>query len=114
MKAGETIGYSRQGKAEKDMVVAVIAIGYADGYLRAFSQGKAFVCIKGQPAPTIGNVCMDMTMIDVSGIEVKEGDVVTLFGQEPTIVELAKWADTIPYEVLTNVSQRVKRVFRSE
>tara|TARA_B100000965_G_scaffold406829_1_gene449269 strand:- start:1024 stop:3450 length:2427 start_codon:yes stop_codon:yes gene_type:complete len=114
VKAGETIGYSRQGKAEKDMVVAVIAIGYADGYLRAFSQGKAFVCIKGQPAPTIGNVCMDMTMIDVTAIEAKEGDEVIVFGNEPTVSQLAEWAHTIPYEILTNVSSRVKRVFYSE
>tara|TARA_Y100001980_G_C14556846_1_gene351280 strand:+ start:38431 stop:40842 length:2412 start_codon:yes stop_codon:yes gene_type:complete len=114
VKKGDSIGYSRMGRAQKDGQIAILPIGYADGYLRVFGNGKAWVSVQGKQAPTIGNICMDMTMIDVSGIEVKEGDVVTLFGQEPTIVELAKWADTIPYEVLTNVSQRVKRVFRSE
>ncbi|MEQ8555560.1 MAG: bifunctional UDP-N-acetylmuramoyl-tripeptide:D-alanyl-D-alanine ligase/alanine racemase [Cyclobacteriaceae bacterium] len=114
VKKGDSIGYSRMGKAQKDGQIAILPIGYADGYLRVFGNGKAWVSVQGKKAPTIGNICMDMTMIDVSGIEVKEGDEVTLFGQEPTIVELAKWVDTIPYEILTNVSQRVKRVFRSE
>ncbi|MEQ9217053.1 MAG: bifunctional UDP-N-acetylmuramoyl-tripeptide:D-alanyl-D-alanine ligase/alanine racemase [Cyclobacteriaceae bacterium] len=114
VKKGDSIGYSRMGKAQKDGQIAILPIGYADGYLRVFGNGKAWVSVQGKKAPTIGNICMDMTMIDVSGIEVKEGDEVTLFGQEPSIVELAKWVDTIPYEILTNVSQRVKRVFRSE
>lgn len=111
---GETIGYGRRGKALQPMRIAVIAIGYADGYLRTFGNGKAFVSIKGQQAKTIGNVCMDMTMVDVTGINVQEGDEVIVFGESPSVSDLAVWADTIPYEILTNVSNRVKRVFYSE
>ena len=114
VKKGDSIGYSRKGKVAQDGQIAILPIGYADGYLRIFGNGNAWVSVKGKKARTIGNICMDMTMIDLSGIEVKEGDEVVLFGQAPTIMELADWADTIPYEILTNVSQRVKRVFRSE
>ncbi len=114
VKKGDSIGYSRMGKAPKDGQIAILPIGYADGYLRVFGNGNAWVSIHGKKAPTIGNICMDMTMVDVSGINVKEGDEVILFGKNPTITELAKWTHTIPYEILTNVSQRVKRVFRSE
>ena len=114
VKKGDSIGYSRKGNAAQDGQIAILPIGYADGYLRIFGNGNAWVSVKGKKARTIGNICMDMTMIDVSDIEVKEGDEVVLFGQAPTIMELADWADTIPYEILTNVSQRVKRVFRSE
>lgn len=114
VKAGESIGYGRKGKAIDDMSIAVIAIGYADGYLRVFSNGNAYVTINQQKAKTIGNVCMDMTMIDVTGLDVSEGDEVTVFGESPTVSELASWANTIPYEILTNVSTRVKRVFYSE
>jgi len=114
VKQGDTIGYSRKGKATEDGQIATIAIGYADGYSRAFSNGNAYVMVNGQKAPTIGNVCMDMTMINVTGLDVKEGDEVIVFGAQPTIVELASWSYTIPYEILTNVSQRVKRVFVSE
>ncbi|WP_421874729.1 bifunctional UDP-N-acetylmuramoyl-tripeptide:D-alanyl-D-alanine ligase/alanine racemase [Marinoscillum sp.] len=114
VKAGESIGYSRMGKAKRDSLIATIALGYADGYTRLFGNGQAYVMVNGQQAPTIGNVCMDMTMIDVTGIEASEGDEVIVFGQQPTIEELAQWSQTIPYEILTNVSQRVKRVFVSE
>ena len=114
VKKGETIGYARRGVAENDMQIAVIAIGYADGYDRKFSNGNGRVLINGHAAPTIGNVCMDMTMVDVSGIACKAGDQVVVFGKEPSIFELAKQIDTIPYEILTNVSTRVKRVFYSE
>ncbi|XOV92399.1 MAG: bifunctional UDP-N-acetylmuramoyl-tripeptide:D-alanyl-D-alanine ligase/alanine racemase [Bacteroidota bacterium] len=114
VKKGESIGYSRMGKASKNGQIAILPIGYADGYLRMFGNGKAYTLINGQKAPTIGNICMDTTMIDVTGLDAKEGDEVILFGQNPTIVQLAEWAQTIPYEILTNVSQRVKRVFRSE
>lgn len=114
VKAGESVGYGRKGKAMDDMLIAVIAIGYADGYLRVFSNGNAYVLINQQKAKTIGNVCMDMTMVDVTGLNVKEGDEVTVFGESPTVSELASWANTIPYEILTNVSSRVKRVFYAE
>lgn len=111
VKAGETVGYSRKGKTVKDSTIATIAIGYADGFSRAFSNGVGKAWIKGQLVPVIGNVCMDMTMLDVTGMEVKEGDEVILFGKELPVQELAKWIKTIPYEILTNVSERVKRVF---
>lgn len=114
VNAGETIGYSRKGKAGITSEIATIAIGYADGYSRAFSNGKAQVLVNGKLAPTIGNVCMDMTMIDVTGLNAQAGDEVIVFGENPTIEDLANWSDTIPYEILTNVSQRVKRVFVSE
>lgn len=114
VRAGSSIGYGRKGKAERDMRIAVIAIGYADGYLRVFSNGNAYVSINGQKAKTIGNVCMDMTMIDITDIAAREGDEVVVFGNSPSISELACWANTIPYEILTNVSGRVRRVFYSE
>lgn len=114
VRKGESIGYGRKGKAETDLDIAVIAIGYADGYLRVFGNGNAYVRINGHHAKTVGNVCMDMTMVDVTGLEVNEGDEVTVFGESPTVSDLANWANTIPYEILTNVSSRVKRVFYSE
>ncbi|WP_422008249.1 bifunctional UDP-N-acetylmuramoyl-tripeptide:D-alanyl-D-alanine ligase/alanine racemase [Roseivirga pacifica] len=114
VKQGETIGYGRKGKAEKEMRIATIAIGYADGYLRIFGNGNAYVSINGQQARTIGNVCMDMTMVDVTGLNVTEGDEVIVFGGQPTINDLAKWANTIPYEILTNVSTRVQRIFHTD
>ncbi len=111
---GETIGYGRKGKAENDMSLATIAIGYADGFSRSFSKGKGFVSIKGKKAPVIGNVCMDMTMVDVTHIDVQEGDEVIVFGEENPIQEVAASINTIPYEILTNTSERVKRVFFAE
>ena len=114
VKAGSTIGYGRKGKAQQDIVVATIAIGYADGFSRAFSQGKGLVLINGKKAPVLGNVCMDMTMIDITGIEAKEGDEVIVFGKGLPIQEVAKQINTIPYEILTSTSERVKRVFFAE
>ncbi|HKZ37563.1 MAG TPA: alanine racemase, partial [Chryseolinea sp.] len=111
---GESIGYSRKGTAEKDLRLATIAIGYADGFSRAQSRGIGEVLIKDNRAKVIGNVCMDMTMIDVTAIDAQEGDEVIIFGSELPIQEVAAKINTIPYEVLTNVSQRVKRVFISE
>jgi alanine racemase len=114
IQKGESIGYSRKGEAMRESEIAVVSIGYADGYLRKFSQGRGYMLVNGQKAPTIGNVCMDMTMLDVTGLDAKEGDEVIVFGAEPSIKQLAEWGETIPYEILTNVSQRVKRVFVSE
>jgi Alr-MurF fusion protein len=111
---GETIGYGRKGKAIQNLRVATIAIGYADGFSRAFSQGKGEVAVNGKRAPVIGNVCMDMTMIDVTEVDAKEGDEVIVFGNELPIHEVAARISTIPYEILTNTSERVKRVFWSE
>lgn len=111
---GETIGYGRKGKAEQNMTIATIAIGYADGFTRSFSQGKGKVWINGKKAAVVGNVCMDMTMVDVTGIEVREGDEVIVFGNELPVYEVAGSINTIPYEILTNTSERVKRVFFTE
>lgn len=111
LKAGETIGYSRKGKMEQDGQIATIAIGYADGYDRRFSNGRGFVLIHGHHAPVIGNVCMDMTMLDVTGLEVREGDEVLIYGPGISLKELAERIGTIPYELLTNISSRVKRVY---
>jgi alanine racemase len=114
VRKGETVGYSRKGVAEHDSQIATIAIGYADGYDRRFSQGIGEVLVHGQRAPVIGNVCMDMTMIDISGIDAKAGDPVVVFGPDLSLSELAGKIGTIAYELLTNVSSRVKRVFYSE
>lgn len=108
---GESIGYGRKGVASQDLSIATIAIGYADGFSRAFSGGKGEVLIHGKRAPVIGNVCMDMTMIDVTGIPASEGEEVIIFGDTLPIQEVAKKIGTIPYEILTNTSERVKRVF---
>ncbi len=111
IKKGDTIGYGRKGIAHAPMRIATLAIGYADGYSRAFSQGIGEVLIADQRAPVIGNVCMDMTMVDITNIAAQEGDEVIVFGKELPIQELAQKINTIPYEILTNTSERVKRVF---
>ncbi len=114
LKKGDSVGYGRKGQLDRDSRIATIAIGYADGFSRAFSNGKAKVYLKGQTAPVIGNVCMDMTMIDVTNLDVSEGDEVVIFGIENPLQLLADAIHTIPYEILTNVSERVKRVYVSE
>jgi alanine racemase len=114
IQAGETIGYGRKGKADTPITIATIAIGYADGFSRAFSRGKGKVLIHGQLAPVIGNVCMDMTMINVTDLKVQEGDEVIIFGRELPIQQVADSIETIPYEILTNTSERIKRVFVAE
>jgi Alr-MurF fusion protein len=114
IKKGETVGYGRRGLAEHDMTIGTIAIGYADGYSRAFSRGVGEVLIHGKLARVIGNVCMDMTMVDLTGIEAREGDEVTIFGEALSIHAVAAKINTIAYEILTNTSERVKRVFVAE
>ena len=114
LKKGETVGYGRRGRVEQDATMATIAIGYADGYDRGFGNGNAFVWVNGKAAPTLGSVCMDMTMIDITGIEAMEGDEVIIFGSPISVESLARQIDTIPYEILTNVGERVKRVFYRE
>jgi len=113
LKKGATVGYSRKGKLSRDSRIAILPIGYEDGYLRVFGNGKGKVMAGDKLCPTVGNICMDMTMIDVTDINVSEGDEVTIFGNNPSIQSLGEWADTIPYEILTNISDRVKRVFIS-
>lgn len=114
VRKGETIGYGRRGVAQNDMLIGTIAIGYADGFTRAFSRGVGKVLVKGQRVPVVGNVCMDMTMIDISGIDAVDGDEVIIFGKDLPIQEVAASISTIPYEILTNTSERVKRVFVTE
>ncbi|MCC5946538.1 MAG: bifunctional UDP-N-acetylmuramoyl-tripeptide:D-alanyl-D-alanine ligase/alanine racemase [Bernardetiaceae bacterium] len=114
VKAGDTVGYSRKGQVSEDMRIATIAIGYADGYDRRFSNGVGKVLVNGKLAPVIGNVCMDMTMIALGNIEAEVGDEVIIFGKDLPMSELAATIGTIPYEILTNVSERVKRVFHTE
>ena len=114
IKKGETIGYSRKGVASRDMQIATIAIGYADGFDRGFSNGVGHILVNGKKAPVVGNVCMDMTMIDITGLKASEGDEVVVFGEGLSLNTLANAIDTIPYEILTNVGERVKRVFFTE
>lgn len=112
---GETIGYGRMGVANEALIVATLAIGYADGYSRAFGNGIGQVIIRGKKAPVVGNVCMDMMMVDISHIaDAREGDEAIIFGNEMPIQQLASKIETIPYEILTNTSERVKRVFFAE
>ena len=114
VKAGESIGYGTQAKTETEIQIATVAIGYADGYDRRLGNGVGYMMIKGNKVNTIGNICMDMCMLDVSGFDLKEGDEVLVFGKEVPITELATKIGTIPYELLTNISERVKRVYFSE
>ena len=111
IKAGETVGYGRHGKVERDSDIATIAIGYADGFRRDFSNGGAKVKIKNHWAPVIGNVCMDMTMVDITGIHAEEGDEVVIFDDANSLLKLSAVAETIPYEILTGIGWRVKRIF---
>jgi alanine racemase len=112
--AGESVGYSRKGIAEKDSSIATVRIGYADGYPRSLSNGTGKMWLHGKQVPVIGNVCMDMTMLDITGIDAEAGDDVIVFGEELSVAELAHWANTIAYEILTGISQRVKRVYYEE
>lgn len=114
VSAGESIGYSRLGVTEKDSKIATIPVGYADGFHRRLGNGRGQVFVNGVKAPTIGEICMDMTMIDVSGTEAKEGDEVELFGRELPVSELAERAGTIAYDILTSIPERVKRVYLQE
>lgn len=111
---GETIGYGRQGKIEKKSKIGVVPIGYADGLKRQLGNGKACFYVNGKAAPIIGNICMDMCMIDVTGIDCKENDTAILFNENYPIERIADACNTIPYEILTSISQRVKRIYYQE
>lgn len=111
IKAGESVGYGRKFMAEKTTKIATIPIGYADGISRGWGNGVGFVNIKDKKAKILGSICMDMLMVDVTEINCTEGDSVIIFGESPTVSHIAKKLNTIPYEVLTSISQRVKRVF---
>ena len=112
--AGESVGYSRRGVVADDSVVATVRIGYADGYPRILSNGEGKMWVNGNLVPVIGNICMDMTILNITGTDILEGDVVLVFGESLPVNELADWAKTIPYEILTGISQRVKRVYYEE
>ncbi len=114
VKKGESIGYGRSQYALQDMTIGVIPIGYADGFSRTLSCGQGSVWINGCRAKVVGNVCMDMTMIDLTDIPAKEGDEVEIFGKNRSIYDLSDEMNTIPYEVLTSVSKRVQRVYLTD
>nr|WP_314866975.1 bifunctional UDP-N-acetylmuramoyl-tripeptide:D-alanyl-D-alanine ligase/alanine racemase [uncultured Flavobacterium sp.] len=112
--AGDSVGYGRRFMVEKTTQVATIPIGYADGISRLWGNEIGYVTINKQKAPILGSVCMDMLMVNVTGIDCAEGDAVIIFGESPTVIEMAQKTHTIPYEILTSISQRVKRVFYRE
>ncbi|GGE88332.1 UDP-N-acetylmuramoyl-tripeptide--D-alanyl-D-alanine ligase [Chishuiella changwenlii] len=114
LEAGETVSYGRRFTAERKTRIATLPVGYADGIRRSLGNGKASVGINGKLAKIVGSICMDMMMVDVTDISCKEGDEVTIFGNSPSIADVARWLETIPYEVLTSVSQRIKRVYYKE
>jgi len=112
--ANESIGYGRNGHLKTAGKIAIVAIGYADGLDRKLSNGIGSMLVNGKLAKIVGNICMDMTMLDVSNIDCKVGDEVIVFGESPNINELSQQIGTIPYEILTGVSQRVKRIYFHE
>ena len=115
VKSGESVSYNRRGVVKRDSVIATVRIGYADGFSRRLGNNAGKMWVKGKLVPVIGTVCMDMTMIDVTDIDdIKEDDEVIIFGKELPIQLVAVWAGTIPYEIMTSVSQRVKRVYFEE
>lgn len=114
VEPGETVGYSRMGKPSQSSLIGIVPVGYADGLNRKLSNGNGYMLVRGKKAPVIGNICMDMTMIDVTGIGAEEGDEVIIFGEEIPITLVAEKSGTIPYEILTGISERVKRVYFHE
>ncbi len=114
LKPGETVGYNRKGILPNGGKIATVKIGYADGYPRLLGNGKGKMFINGKVAPTIGGICMDMCMLDITDIDAAEGDEVIVFDSNVTIKEMAESLETIPYEILTNISQRVKRIYYYE
>jgi len=112
--AGETIGYNRAAVASRDTQIAIVPVGYADGLNRRLSNGVGYLLVNGKKAPIVGIISMDMCAVDVTGLNVKEGDEVVIFGKDLPVAQIAQSLQTIPYEVLTSVSQRVKRVYFQE
>lgn len=115
VKAAERVGYGSATMLHRDSVIATVGIGYADGYSRALSNGRGSMHLKGKPARVLGNICMDMTMLDITGIaDVQEGDEVQVFGDQLSVADVAQWAGTIPYEILAGISSRVRRLYVEE
>lgn len=110
VEENESVGYNRGFFAPRQIITATVPLGHADGFFRSLGQGKVFVSINGQKAPIIGNVCMDMIMIDITGISCEEGDEVIIFDNQKQILEMARQANTISYEILTTFSERIKRI----
>ena len=110
----DTVGYNRRYKAKKETIIGIVPIGYADGLSRALSNGIGHLKVGGKFAPIVGSICMDMTMIDITCIKAQEGDEVLIFGKDLPITRLADEMGSIPYEILTGISQRVKRVYYQE
>jgi len=108
---GQSVGYSRSFVSEKEMIIATIPVGYADGFRRSLSNGKGFVFIHGQSCPVVGSVCMDMIMVDISHIKTKVGDDVEIIGPNLSIEKMAELQSTIPYEIMTSISSRVHRIY---
>ena len=113
VKAGESVGYSRRTILQRDSRIATLPIGYADGLNRRLGNRNAYCWVNGCKAPYVGNICMDVCMVDVTGIPCSEGDTVEIFGENLPVSYLSDVLNTIPYEVLTSVSERVKRVYFS-
>ncbi|WP_339665775.1 alanine racemase [Maribacter arcticus] len=109
---GESVGYNRKYSSNSEIITATLPLGHADGIGREYGHGKTFVSVHGQLAPIIGNVCMDMIMIDVTNIECSEGDEVIIFGKELPASEFSQTANTISYELITGLSQRIKRLIK--
>jgi alanine racemase len=115
IKTGESVSYNRKTIVTRDSVIATVRIGYADGFPRKLGNGAGKILVKDTLVPVMGTVCMDMTMIDITGIPgIAEGDDVIIFGPGLPVQQLAGWAGTIPYEIMTGVSQRVKRIYYEE
>ena len=114
IESGESVGYNRAFASDGNRVTATLPLGHADGIGRHYGNGNTFVSINNQKAAIIGNVCMDMIMIDITNIECKEGDEIIIFGENSTAEEFASFSKTISYELLTGISQRVKRRFLHE
>ena len=111
---GDSIGYNRHGHAERDMRIGIVPIGYADGLSRLLGNGNGVFYVHGNPVKVIGDICMDMCMLDLTDVAASEGDTVVIFDAEHDIADTAKACQTIPYEIMTRVSQRVKRVYYQE
>lgn len=114
IEANESVGYNRKFVSSNDRISATLPIGHADGIGRQYGNGKTYVSVKGEKALIIGNVCMDMIMIDITGIDCKEGDEVIIFGDSPSAEAFANSSNTISYELITGISQRVRRVFKGK
>ena len=111
IKSGTSVGYSRVGNVTRNSRIAVLPIGYADGLRRKLSNGIGTVLVQNREVPIIGNICMDATMIDITDVDAQIGDEVIVFGENHPITTMAKKLETIPYEVITGISQRVKRIY---